>query len=420
MKKESTLRIVESLIVIILLAFFYIKDLASVQFHIDESHWIGTSYMFEAYFKGEFWSEAWRENQHTVTNPPVPRYAIGLSRFIAGYRIPDLNRAWNYKRNVNFNERMGAMPSDHLLWWSRLPMAIMAVLSIWIGFLLIKQIGGRVPAYIWIIFGITSPFLLLQTRRAMAEAPILFFVMLGALFCYLAFKNLDVEASPVSRKVWLYLTLSGLCIGLAGEAKMNGLSVLAGVVASMALVIWRKRQVLGQKIRTLAWVSVGVGGAALVAFWGSYPYLWPDLMGRSVHVFQNRIAEMKFQSGNHAVDAINTLDQRLTMIPTRIFDDYALFSFDGALILNIVLTLLGVGILLAHIKNWYKTGQNGAAAVTLLAVAVTASAPSFFTLIDWDRYYLFPVFFSLMAIAIALGWLAQKGYAWLLAATHRA
>ncbi len=410
MKKESFFRILENLLVIGLLSFFYIKDLATVQFHIDESHWIGTSYMFEAYFKGEFWSDAWRDNQHTVTNPPVPRYVIGVSRFMAGYRIPDLNRAWNYKRNVNFNKRMGAMPSENLLWWSRLPMAILAVFSIWMGFLFIKKMGGRTAAYIWLVIGIASPFFLLQTRRAMAEAPILFFVMLAAFLCYRALKNLDDEAGEAYWKVYVYLMLSGLCIGLAAEAKMNGLSVLAGVVVATALVIWKKREALGKKIRAVAFLSVLVAFATAVSFFGSYPYLWPDLLGRSVHVFQNRIEEMKYQSNNHASDAIETLDERLTIIPMRIFNDYALFNFNGAFLLNGILTIMGIAISLAQIRIWFKTGKDGIAAVTILAVAATASIPSFFTLIDWDRYYLFPVFFSSMAIAIGLGWLLQRVY----------
>lgn len=410
MTKKAIFRIIESLLIIILLAFFYLKDLASVSFHIDESHWIGTSYMFEAYFKGEFESEAWRENQHTVTNPPVPRYVIGVSRFLAGYRIPDLNRAWEYTRNRNFNLRMGAMPTDALLWWSRLPMALLAVLSIWIGFLFIKTTSGRLAAYLWIGFGIISSYLLLQTRRAMAEAPILFLVMLAAWLCYLALKNIEDHPVEIPRRTWVYLALSGLAIGLAGEAKMNGLSVAAGGILAAALVIWRKRETIGAKIRHVGLVILLITITTLVAFLGSYPYLWPDLLGRTTHVFENRVDEMKYQASQRPQDAINTLEQRLAIIPARIFDDYAVFHFPGALFLNLALTLLGVGILLTQLWRRLKNDSHISAVATLLAMALTASVPSFFTLLDWDRYYLFPVFFSSMAIAISIAWLVQKLY----------
>lgn len=410
MKQKTSLKIIEAALVIGLLAFFYCKDLASVTFHIDESHWIGSSYMFEAYFKGEFWSDAWRENQHTVTNPPVPRYFIGISRFLAGYRIPDLNRAWEYTRNRNFNLRMGAMPSDGLLWWSRLPMAVLAVLSIWIGFLFIKLSNGRLAAYIWIGFCIASSYLLLQTRRAMAEAPILFCVMLAAWLCYLALKNIEDQPTGIPRRTWIYFALSGICIGLAGESKMNGLSAALGVVLASAPILWTRREAPVSKIR------YGLLGAALVAltttvaFLGSYPYLWPDLLGRTIHVFQNRVDEMKYQASMHAPDAIYTIEQRMAIIPTRIFDDYASFHFPGALYLNLGLTVLGTIIVLIHIRSKLKDGEPVSAPLTLLAFGLTAAVPTLFTLLDWDRYYLFPVFFSSMAIAIAIAWLLKKLY----------
>jgi hypothetical protein len=36
------------------------------------------------------------------------------------------------------------------------------------------------------------------------------------------------------------------------------------------------------------------------------------------------------------------------------------------------------------------------------------SFPALLTPLDWDRYYVLPVFFSTTAITIALAWLAQR------------
>lgn len=410
MTQKKSFKLIETLLVIGLLAFFYCKDLSSVAFHIDESHWVGTSYMFEAYFKGEFWSEAWRENQHTVTNPPVPRYIIGASRFLVGYRIPDLNRAWEYSRNANFNVRRGAMPSDGLLWWSRLPMALLAVVSFWLGFLFIKTISGRPAAYIWVGFGIASSFFLLQLRRAMAEAPILFFVMLAAWLCYLALRNIETHPEGVPRRTWVYLALSGVCIGLAGESKMNGLSVGVGVILATAIVLWKQREPLSNKLRQGALAGMLVALTAALTFLGTYPYLWPNPLGLTAHVYQNRIAEMTFQSERPGQYPIRNLQERVTILPARIFDDYAVFHFPGAMLLNLGLTLLGVGLLLWGISTSFKRDEPVSAAVTLLSFALTATIPTLFTLLDWDRYYLFSVFFSSLMIAIAIGWILQKLY----------
>ena len=411
MKRATLLKLVEILGVLVFLSFFYLRDLQAVEFHIDESHWIGTSYMFEAYFKGEFWSDAWSVSQPTLTNPPVPRYVIGLSRLIGGYHIPDLNRRWDYNFNAGYNIRRGAMPSAGLLWWSRLPMAILAVLSITLGFWLIKKIGGRVPAYLWVLFGAISPYLLLQTRRAMAEAPILFFVMLAALLCYLAIKALSQPGKNTSWLAGLYFGLAGFCVGLAGESKINGLSILLGILASLAFyVIWKQKDTTSRMVRRIFIYGAVTSVLMLVVFFGSYPFLWPNLVTRTEMVLKDRIDEMQYQSVQHAPDAINTPAQRLTIVPARVFQDYAVIDFPGALFLNLALTCLGVWLTCLKIRDWLHNNGDGTAALVLLAVGATAAIPAFFTLLDWDRYYLFPVFFSTAFIVIAQGWLIEHAF----------
>ena len=413
MKKTTFFKSLELLVVVGLLGVFYLTNLQAVEFHIDESHWIGTSYMFEAYIKGQFWSDAWQESQPTLTNPPVPRYVIGLSRLIGGYHIPDLNRRWDYEHNTNYNLRRGAMPSEGLLWWSRLPMAILAVCSLAIGFFLLKKVAGRPAAYLWVLFGLASPYLLLQTRRAMAESPILFFVMLAALTCYLALETLRKSPEKVPWTTYLWLGLCGICIGLAGESKMNGLSMLLGVIACLVgFIFWRQNGTTTDKVLRTLRLSAFICAVTIIVFLGSYPYLWPNLLGRTIRFGQNRVDEMRYQSDHHPADAINTLEQRLTIIPARIFQDYAVIRFEGAWALNLALTLLGAGLTLAKARDWLKGSRDGPASALLLATALTASAPAFLTLLDWDRYYLFPVFFSTAFIVIALGWLGERAVGW--------
>jgi hypothetical protein len=96
----------------------------------------------------------------------------------------------------------------------------------------------------------------------------------------------------------------------------------------------------------------------------------------------------------------------------RIFQDYAAFHFEGAFILNIILATLGVVLTLLKIRDWLKGTNGSLAALVFSAIALTASLPTFFTLLDWDRYYLFPVFFSTAFIAIALGWLGEQAFRW--------
>jgi hypothetical protein len=412
MKKETLFKVAETIAIIALLSFVYLKDINSVEFHIDESHWIGTSYMFEAYFKGEFWSDAWRDAHRTVTNPPVPRYVIGISRFIGGYRTVNLNRPWEYDRGINFNERVGAMPSDNLLWWSRLPMAILAVLSIVIGFFFAKKIQGRIAAYLWIVFAAISPYFLLQTRRAMAESSLLFFTMLGILFCYLGIKKIEHDAGKIRSKALVYLMGSSICIALAGESKMNGLIILAGVIFCTISVIFKYKDSINDKIRRSFFIStllIFLTGAVFLAL---YPYLWPSPIGRTHKMFVDRVTEMQGQTIKHAPDHIDTLPKRLTIIPREIFENYAIIHFNGSLIINIVLFLIGFTVTARKAASWLRQGSDNTASIVLLTTATLASIPAFFTLLNWDRYYLFPVFFSTIFIAIASAWIGRRIFEW--------
>jgi hypothetical protein len=202
-------------------------------------------------------------------------------------------------------------------------------------------------------------------------------------------------------------------VGLAGESKINGLSILLGIVASLAgYVVWKQKDTLIQKTRRIFSLSAVVSIVTVIVFLGSYPFLWPNPLGRTDQILTDRLDEMRTQSISHAPDAITTLNQRLTVIPTRIFQDYATLHFEGAWILNIILASLGVGLTLLKIRDWLKGSGDGVAAMVLLAVGVTAAFPTFFTLLDWDRYYLFPVFFSTAFIAIASGWLGDRAFRW--------
>ena len=96
MLSKNTVKYLELILVIGILAFAYLSNISQVEFHPDESQWISTSYIFENYVRLEFKSEAWDKYYATTTQPPVANYIMGAGRFIGGYRRPDLNKPWNF------------------------------------------------------------------------------------------------------------------------------------------------------------------------------------------------------------------------------------------------------------------------------------------------------------------------------------
>ncbi|MGC1378792.1 MAG: hypothetical protein WA821_21350, partial [Anaerolineales bacterium] len=104
--------LVELFIVALILVVVYCFGIQDVPFTADESHWIATSYYFEALFNGDRVlpslpqynpknisppNPVWGENYWTLTQPPLTRYVIALGRLGGGYRVKDLNTPWAYQ-----------------------------------------------------------------------------------------------------------------------------------------------------------------------------------------------------------------------------------------------------------------------------------------------------------------------------------
>lgn len=68
-----------------------------------------------------------------------------------------------------------------------------------------------------------------------------------------------------------------------------------------------------------------------------------------------------------------------------------------------------IGLLyLARGARLWLAGKGGSAAsVVILAVAAVTALPPLFTPLDWDRYYMYPVVFTSLCIAIAVGRIAR-------------
>lgn len=397
---------VELLLVICALSFFYLTGLQYVEFHPDESQWIATSSAFEAYFKADFKSPLWDKTYWTLTQPPVVRYIIGFSRYLGGYRIPDLNRPWDFGRGEDFNLRMEAMPSPGLLWWSRLPMAILAVLSLALVFNLLRASAGRFSAYIWLGLIFLNPYFPLQLRRAMGESSLLFFTILTAYSGYQISDLAERKGLSDIKPMFMWLGLSGIAAGLASASKLNGIESVAVSALIPFLLVYRQK--LQWRFAFLG--SIWVTALAILTFVIVNPFLWPSPLSRTIAMFQNRLMEMGRQTTTHSADYISNWEQRFQLIPTRIFETYAV---PVPLLINLGLFMVGLGLLIYATWEWVRRKQISAVFPVLTLTAFFTSIPALFTPIDWDRYYLFPVFFSTICIAMALGWAGQRAFRYL-------
>ena len=405
MAKARYLKIgLESVIVIGLLAAMYCTGLDLVKFHGDESHWIGSSDVFEAFFTADFDSHVWKETYWTLTQPPGTRYVIGIGRNMGGYGPEDINPTWEWSNDEITNIRNGTLPSADLLWWSRLPMAILAVFSLFVGFVLARRLAGPMAAYTWLVLVMMNPYLLLNLRRAMGEASLL----AGIVFVICAY-YLSARTAAVSKRRWywttfLWLGVVGVGTGFAGSAKLNGLACLAAGILLVGAIAIRLRQSAAHKCLFAGCGVLVIAVFTSCTFVGLNPYLWPDVDRRVGNMFRHRLKEMKAQTRHRPSAHIDSIQKRVTILPKRVFRKFAAIRGRQSFVPNILLTLTGMCLVIARALRWLLNRDPDPGPMVVLLAAVMTASPSFLTPLDWERYYLLPIFFSTLFISVAIAW----------------
>ncbi|MEP6894004.1 MAG: phospholipid carrier-dependent glycosyltransferase [Chloroflexota bacterium] len=407
MPSKKLIWILEIILVTSILASVYLPHIDKVEFHSDESLWIAGSGMFESYLRLEFNSKIWDVSYTTVTQPPIARYIAGLGRYIGGYRRPDLNRPWDDRRGRAFNERAGAVPSAGLLWWSRLPMVILTMLSIGLGFLLLRKSTGVIAAYVWLGLFMISPYFLLTLRRAMGESPLVFFTMLTLYLSTQALDSAKELDSTKKRNITSLFLLAGITSGLAWASKLNGIITLGTNLVVAVLVGFMLNTELKKKIMQSVRYSLITSAACIFTFLAVYPFLWRTPLERTLMMFRNRTQEMSQQTTLYSGSYMTPV-QRFTIIPTRVFHDYA--SLPIPAIFNFILTALGLLITLLALRSLLARQDFKSAYITLPVMAFLTSAPIWLSQLDWDRYYIYPVLFATAFTAIAIDWLIHTGW----------
>jgi peptidoglycan/LPS O-acetylase OafA/YrhL len=436
--KSRLFRILEALVVAIALSFAFFKGIEGVPLHGDESHWVSTSYFLETFlsgypgpawmkiegvpanFKAPSWVAraldggphpgAWSAYYWTLTQPPMTRYLIGIGRLLGGYSPGDLNLPWNFSLNPSLNRIEGRAPSPGLLLSARSMMAFLAVASGLLLFLLLRRGAGPVAAYAFLLLFACSGFLLIHLRRAMSESPLLIFTAATLALGALALSKAEGQAPRDKRRAIVYLSLAGIAAGFAGAVKLNALALAATLPAFACAIAWMRRKTPdAAPVRTglALWVlPLFLSAAAFIAI---NPFLYPNPPARAYAMFLFRLWEMRGQAQNPQW-FIPNLSARLGIIPRRVLMDYALVKVP---ILNAA--LMAAGMYAAGRSAWrWLAGKAATAAIrpssaslALILAACVSAIPPLFTPLDWDRYYLYPVVFGSMFIAIGIAWCAR-------------
>lgn len=377
---------------------------AQVSFHPDENNWILTSPYGEIFFNGDFSNPLWEESYWTLTQPPLARYIISAGLRAGSIKELDFSLPWDFSLDEATNMERGSMPGPQVLWWSRLPMALLGTLSAVLIFLLTVQAVDWWAGWAALILFLGNPFLRVSISRAMSESPLLAFTLLTAGAGTLALRAWrksapGAEEMTALRRAFVWFLAAGALAGLAGASKLNGLalaasgSVLVGLAAFVDKGLLPRNLRFSFAMRTIVLLAL----VCLLVFVLFNPFLYADPLGRMVQMYKFRLNEMNIQMSQFPQAVMPEGLPRLGVLGQRIFGTYFVLP-EVIWPLCFLLSLWGAWQLGKTAWRWLRgkaeAGEGGAAALTLLVIPAPLIAAALTTPLDWDRYYLLPVVFA--------------------------
>jgi hypothetical protein len=258
-----------------ILTAFALWGVDRVPFHPDESTYLYMSSDFEHLLSDPL-SLSWTPAQARVpgdrlhmrlVDAPLTRYLLGFGRSLVG--LPALPADWDWSKTWQQNQAAGAVPDPRLLLAGRFTMTLLLPFSLLLIFKLGSRLHGVYTGLLAALLLGLNALVLLHDRRAMAEAPLTFGVLL-ALWSFLAGR----------KHAWLV----GLGLAVAFNAKYTGLILFPVGLLAVSLPTVPRSAAVGPRTecssaKNLAWHRLVLNwGQLLVVFglvtWLLNPFLW--------------------------------------------------------------------------------------------------------------------------------------------------
>ncbi|MCD6032732.1 MAG: hypothetical protein K0S78_4914 [Thermomicrobiales bacterium] len=241
-----------------------LSAVAMTEFHRDEARWIHRARFLEELRNptGEFW----RESELMIGQPPLGSYLMGLGLTLQG-RDLDTNGFYNFHFGPDWNRRHGTMPDEADLAAGRRTNSVVGALIAVCVYLIARGLSNPVA-------GIAAAALLVPHPLSIYLSSLAGIARPGrAPSCSAC---CSASAAPPSSVRWR----SPWCWRRRGSG--------------MVLVIhgWRGSGWAARHDGMLGWRLLVQPPLASATFIASYPYLWPDPIGRTRELFEFRAIEM--------------------------------------------------------------------------------------------------------------------------------
>jgi 4-amino-4-deoxy-L-arabinose transferase-like glycosyltransferase len=391
----------------LLAALLFLPRLAALPLDPDESQWIADSHYLELFLSGDTASPLWQENFTVLTQPPLVRYVVGAGRRLGGYGPGDLNAPWDFSLSPAANLARGAVPEPRLLWWARLPMALLAILSAGLVLRLAARAAGPRAGLAAALLFVLNGYLNLSLRQAMAESITVAAILAGLCAADAALRRWRAlgHAAPASNPSRALVALSGLGLsaGLAAGAKMNtGLIALLVPAVAPTLLLAPGPQPRRLRLRFVLLATLLTGALAAAAFVAPNPFLYPDPIQRARQLVRQRVYEMSRQVRLFPQDVIRGPADRARFLGLGLFQDYAALAFPGAVFLNLPLCALGLFRLARPALRWLRRASGPPTPALFILAAAFVGLPPLLTPLKWPRYLVLPELFVTVFIGVGL------------------
>lgn len=434
---------------------------AKAKLDSDEVEWIGTTRYFQLYFvEGDVSPSSWPDEYWTRTQPMVARYAIGSWLWLRGYDLKSLDPTYDWTKNQAVNRRAGLGPSDALLADGRVMPRILAALSVLMLYLVIRMLAGPVGG---VLGGLTaaglsigSPYLQENLVRAKAESTLMFLLLAALLLAVVGLKRAGRSWPGAGWGI-----LAGIFLGLAFGAKLTAVLAIVAVAlwgagASLyeGLGEWRERikapirrarnaglarlhlpvpqspsmdlvptelarpvepNALDRSVpikpptprgRPWVWPATVLVTTALV-FLASNPFLWPDPVGRTWLLFENRQKEMADQQQHVPSRAVHDIERRVALVWERSLWNDAYGPSRVNLPLEAILAVVGAGWLILC-AGWKR--RPGPEALVLLWLAGTWVGVTIGLGFLLQHYFVPTAMVGTLLAGLAVGWIVEAAW----------
>jgi hypothetical protein len=374
-------------------------------FNPDESRWLSRAHYLAALT--DPLGPTWADRYMTRGQPPLGSYAMGVGLLIQG-RDLETNPPWNFSVPWEVNVALGRKPAPQdLAAGRRMSAALIAVSTV----ALVIVAGVFVPTPWAVTAGAlfaVHPFTSYIGSIAMSDA------LFGLSIVLAAWAAAALARRPMPTRA----ILLGVLLGLGGATKLSPLVVAAGFSAGGVLLcavsaVQRRRLMAREATHAIYGLIVGI--TAVVTFVVSYPYLWPDPIGRSRNLFAFRAEEMAAQSSDWPVMAVPNRAEALRRVNQNFTERFSLSASVVSLLgghsgspvarqVEFLIPVVGVVIMAV---GAIRAGPLSSRFLVLAVLGGQVLVTILGMRSEFDRYHLPMALLGAIAAAVALEWLLR-------------